>query len=169
MGDRRPSTVRGPQPTAYYDRRVEFTITEKLRTASIDQSNKGFGAVVQWQVAPCVARLQRAVEKTKVFYAPGSVTVAQADLNAAFRLAQDAADCPQARLRIIGQHSDEPGTRDSIATGRLRAVALMSSLVGAGLDPGQIIVGSPSWSVGIPGQPSLSNSRVDFDVILEES
>ena len=169
MGDRRPSTVRGPQPTAYYDRRVEFTITEKLRTASIDQSNKGFGAVVQWQVAPCVARLQRAVEKTKVFYAPGSVTVAQADLNAAFRLAQDAADCPRARLRIIGQHSDEPGTRDSIATGRLRAVALMSSLVGAGLDPGQIIVGSPSWSVGIPGQPSLSNSRVDFDVILEES
>jgi len=109
------------------------------------------------------------VTQTKVFYASGSVTVSQADLNATFRLAQEAADCPQARLRIIGQHSKEPGSRDSVATGRLRAVALMSSLVSAGLDPSQIIVGAPSWSAGIPGQPGLSNSRVDFDVILEES
>jgi outer membrane protein OmpA-like peptidoglycan-associated protein len=82
-------------------------------------------------------------------------------------LASKAAACPEARLRVVGQYSDEPGSGETPATARLRAVALMSSLVGAGFAPEQIIIAAHSTPQILAGQPGLSERRVDFDVILE--
>ena len=96
---------------------------------------------------------------------PGSVVVSRDDMNAALGLAQLASECPQARLRVIGQHAEEYGTVEGAATGRLRALALMTTMVGAGYPSEQIIMAAPSDSRPVKG---LTNSRVDFDVILEE-
>lgn len=162
MGDTFPSNVSGPQPASYYDRRVEFTVIDTVQTAAFTTPNFGGGT---FQLAACVSELQAATDSTTISYAPGSVTVSQDDLNAALLLVQIASDCPQARLRVIGQHAEEYGNVEDAGTGRLRAVALMTTLVGSGYDAGQIIMASPSRSTPIHG---LSNSRVDFDVILEE-
>jgi hypothetical protein len=43
----------------------------------------------------------------------------------------------------------------------------MSSLVGAGFAPEQIIIAAHSTPQILAGQPGLSERRVDFDVILE--
>lgn len=117
-----------------------------------------------FQLAACVSELQAFADSTTISYAPGSVTVSQADLNVALLLVQMASDCPQARLRVIGQHAEDYGNVEDASTGRLRAIALMTTLVGSGYDAGQIIMASPSGSIPIQG---LSSSRVDFDVILE--
>jgi hypothetical protein len=47
----------------------------------------------------------------------------------------------------------------------LRALALMTTMVRAGYPSEQIIMAAPSDSRPVKG---LTNSRVDFDVILEE-
>lgn len=161
MGDRFPSNVRGPQPASYYDRRVEFRVLDSAQTASF--TSPSFGGSLQ--LASCVSALQNAADSTTIAYAPGSVTVSQSDLNSALLLAQMAVDCPQARLRVVGQHAQEFGSVEDAGTGRLRAIALMTTLVGAGYDSGQIIMAAPSHSQPVQG---LSNSRIDFDVILEE-
>lgn len=163
MGDTRPSGLRGPETSAYYDRRVEFSVVDTVQNASFTAPT--FGAASGFQAAACVGALQQAVETTTITYAPGSVTVSQEDLAAASRLAQLAVSCPQARLRVIGQHTKDFGTVEDPSTGRLRAVALMTMLVGQGYDATQVIIGAPSETPVVPG---LSNSRVDFDVILEE-
>lgn len=162
MGSSFPSGVTGPEPASYYDRRVDFTVVDSAQTASFTAPSFG-GAT--FQLAACVSELQSAADSTTIAYAPGSVTVSQADLNAALLLVQMASDCPQARLRVVGQHAEEYGTIEDAGTGRLRAIALMTTLVGAGYDAGQIIMAAPSGSTPVSG---LSNSRVDFDVILEE-
>jgi len=82
-------------------------------------------------------------------------------------LAARASACPDARLRVVGQFSDDPGSGETPATARLRAVALMSSLVAAGFDPEQIIIAAHSAPQVLAGQPGLSEHRVDFDIILE--
>lgn len=164
MGDREPSNVSGPESRAYYDRRVEFSVIE----TSVRQQASFTPPAAQWQLSACAADLQRAVADTKVFYAPGSVIVSAGDLEAVYGLANKATACPQARLRVIGQHSSLQGLGENPATGRLRAVAMMTTLVGAGFQSDQIIIAAPSRSEPLPGQSAETASRIDFDVILED-
>ncbi len=164
-GDREPSTIRGELQSNYYDRRVEFSVVERNAPVAVSSLT---AALTQVRLAPCVSELQAAVEDTKVFYSLRSITSSPADTNVVLDLAFKAQACPQARLRVVGQHSDEIGSGESPATGRLRAVAMMNALVGAGVDAGEIIMAAPSYSAEIPGQPGLSTSRLDFQVILED-
>jgi len=157
-----PSQMRGPQPAAYYDRRVEFSIVETAQNASFTAPT--FGGVAALNT-PCVAQLSAAVQGASIEYAPRGMTVSEADMALASQLAGIAQNCPQARLRLVGQHSDDPRAAESSATGRLRAVVLMTSLVNKGFPADQLILGAPSFAVPVAG---LSDSRVDFDVILED-
>ena len=162
FGDVQPSGVTGVDSAAFYDRRVEF---------SIIKSDAAIGAGVarnSWQQSGCVAELQAHVDQTRLFYGPGSITVPSADMESVYQLAAEAASCDGAMLRVVGHHSDDPGAREGASTGRLRALAIMNTLVATGFAADQIIVGAPSWSRGIPGQPGLPNSRVDFEVVLSE-
>ncbi len=161
FGDRRPSTVVGPNSRAYYDRRVEFSVVD-LETNTAFNTN----APVRF-VPSCVATLQVAVQSTKLFYTARSVSARAEDLNKVLDLAKQAAACPQARLRVIGQHSNEEWADEDVHTGILRAKAVMTAIVGQGIPSEQIIMGAPSRSVSVVGQPELSNSRVDFDVIID--
>ena len=160
MGDTVPSQVSGPNSGAYYDRRVEFVVidTRTDRTVPTPSSE-------QRERETCVAELAQAVQITKLFYAPRSVTVAPSDIAAAMEVATIAKDCPGARLRLVGQHMDSPGSGESPKTGRLRAVVLMSALVNAGIPSEQIIIAAPSRSSPLAGKP---DQRVDFDIVLEE-
>ena len=135
----------------------------------VQQASFGTTAANPWQASACVSQLEPMFSQTKVFYAPGSITAPSADLDAVFELAREAQACPNLRLRVVGHHADLPGTREGASTGRLRALALMNTLVAAGFPSDQILVGAPSWSVSIPGQPGLPNSRVDFQMVLSES
>lgn len=164
MGDRTPSTLTGPEGSAYYDRRVEFSVVEQARTASA----AGFTPQPWAAAAPaCATDLAAMVAQTRIFYAPRSVTVLPSELEAVYELAREVSRCDGARLRVVGHHADDLGSRESIDTGRLRALVLMGSLVSAGFESEQIIVAAPSYSVGVTGQPSLPNSRVDFQVITD--
>lgn len=161
MGSREPSGVTGTQSSAYYDRRVEFEVREVAATASLPRTFQS------GTLSSCAVQLQQAVAQTKLFYSPRSITAPSDGLPAVLQLAAAASACPDARLRVIGQYSDDLGSGETPSTARLRAVALMSSLVGAGFDPEQIIIAAHSRPTVISGQPGLSERRVDFDVILE--
>jgi len=152
-GDQRPSNVRGTQDPAYYDRRVEFTVVaqEQTQLASFSTTSN------TWQPTACATDLVAVADRTKVYYAPRSITVPSDDLRAVMQLAVQAANCNGAKLRIVGQHLGDAGTRESITTGRHRALAIMNTLVAAG-----------SWSEAIPGQPGLPNSRVDFQIVATQ-
>lgn len=163
LGSQEPSRVTGTQSPAYYDRRVEFEIREISPRASLS----GFSRPVTSATSACAAQLQAAVAQTKLFYSPRSITAPSDGMPAVVDLAAKASACPEARLRVVGQYSDEPGSGETPATARLRAVALMSSLVGAGFAPEQIIIAAHSTPQILAGQPGLSERRVDFDVILE--
>ena len=164
MRDRQPSGLRGPQPAAYYDRRVEFTIVEEVTRVAV-RTNV---TTSPWANASCVTDLQRAVDSTVLFYAPRSVSLRPEDLDTAMTLAEKAVACPHARLRVIGQHAGGVQTGEDVTTGRLRAKALMAMLVGRGIASEQIIIAAPSRAVGLGDQAGLPGSRVDFDVILED-
>jgi len=164
MGDKEPSEVVGPRPAAYYDRRVEFTVIEQATRVAV----RSTVTASPWANASCVADLQRAVENTVLFYAPRSVSLRPDDVDAAMELAELAVACPHARLRVIGQHAGGVQTGEDVATGRLRAKALMAMLVGRGIASEQIIIAAPSRPKGIADEAGLPGSRVDFDVILEE-
>lgn len=161
LGSAEPSGLTGSRPAAYYDRRVEFEIRDVAQTADVIRIDT---PVVR---SECVLQLEAAVAQTKLFYSPRSITAPSDGLPAVLRLAAQASACPGVRLRVVGQFSDEPGSGETPATARLRAVALMSSLVGAGFDPAQIIIAAHSSPQILAGQPGLSERRVDFDVILE--
>ncbi len=163
LGSQQPSRVTGTQSPAYYDRRVEFEIREVSSRAALS----GFPRPVTSAASACAAQLQAAVAQTKLFYSPRSITAPSDGMPAVVDLAAKASACPEARLRVVGQYSDEPGSGETPATARLRAVALMSSLVGAGFAPEQIIIAAHSTPQILAGQPGLSERRVDFDVILE--
>ncbi len=161
LGDRRPSNVTGPKSSAYYDRCVEFSVVDL-------QTNVAFNTMAKQQFTPaCVARLEAAVGSTKLYYTARSIAAPAAELETVLGLAEQAAACPHARLRIIGQHSDDVWAKENFHTGILCAKALMSVLVGQGIPSEQVIIAAPSRSVGVVGQPELSNSRVDFDVIID--
>ena len=164
LGDAIPSLVSGAQPSAFYDRRVEFSIVETAQQASfVAPSFETSGT--QFQVAACVAQLETAVQGASIEYAPRGMIVADADFALASELASIAENCPQARLRLIGQHSDEAFSGEDPSTGRLRAVVLMTKLVNAGFSSEQLILAAPSDSQPIDG---FSDSRVDFAVIREQ-
>lgn len=164
LGDAQPSAIRGPEPAAYYDRRVEFVVMEAepaTRTASLSSTPN-------WETPTCVAQLQSSVESTKLFYSSRSISVLPKELDIALELAEQAMACPQARLRVVGHHSDAIEDGETIRTGQLRAQALMSMLVSRGVAADQVIIAAPSRSGGVTAKPGLSNSRIDFDVIYED-
>lgn len=164
FGDTKPSNTRGPQTDAYYDRRVEFSVVET------GEQRVSFSAQPQpWRAAEpaCMEQLELKANQIRQFYSPGSITVPTADLQSVYALASDVVNCEGARLRLVGQHEDAAGSRENAGTGRLRALAMMSTLVSAGFPGDQILVGAPSYSVNIPGQPGLPNSRLDFQVIAD--
>lgn len=163
LGSQQPSRITGPQSAAYYDRRVEFEIREASARAGLPVPSR----IVAGAPSPCAAQLQAAAAQTKLFYSPRSITAPSDGMPAVVDLAARAIACPEARLRVVGQYSDEPGSGETPATARLRAVALMSSLVSAGFDPEQIIIAAHSSPQVLAGQPGLSEQRVDFDVIFE--
>jgi outer membrane protein OmpA-like peptidoglycan-associated protein len=161
FGDHRPSNVTGSKPSAYYDRRVEFSVVDLQTSVAFNTTN------TQQFTPACVTRLETAVLSTKLYYTARSIAAPAAELETVLKLAKQAAACPQARLRIIGQHSDDVWAKENLHTGILRAKALMSVLVGEGIPSEQVIIAAPSRSVGVVGQPELSNSRVDFGVIID--
>lgn len=163
-GDTVPSLVEGPQPAAYYDRRVEFVVVENATNASLTTPTFGAGAS-NFQTTACVQQLQSAVTNASIEYAPRGLTVGDADLALATQLARIATNCPEARLRLIGHHSGDAFAGEDSSTGRLRAVVLMTRLVNAGFPSEQLILAAPSDPRPVAG---VSDSRVDFDVILEE-
>lgn len=165
VGSREPSNVIGPQPRAYYDRRVEFTIVDDVaRVASLQP----LAAARPWADASCVAALEASVQNTILFYAPGSVSLRGDDLSTAMALAEQAMQCPQARLRIIGQYANDAGARETPQTARLRAKALMAMLVARGAASEQIIIAAPSWPAKDASFTGLPGHRVNFDIIYEE-
>lgn len=162
FGDTRPATVRGDGPSAYYDRRVEFSVISLAQPARV-AGNPSAGPVPR-----CVTQLQQAVAETRLFFAPRSITVSETDLAPVYQLAAQTAACSGARLRVVGQHADAAGSGETPATGRLRAIALMGMLVSAGFEPDQIIIAAPSTPTRLPGRDGLSDRRIDFDVIVED-
>lgn len=159
LGDKVPSGRTGPQGDAFYDRRVEFTVIETGTSTAFN------GATTRsWSPTSCVAKLQNAVSDLNVFYAPRSIAVQGAELDAVVAVARIAQSCPEARLRVIGQHADTRVTGETVGTGILRAKALMTMLVAQGIDAGEVIIAAPSRPREVAG---LSGSRVDFDVITE--
>ena len=162
FGDRHPSGLVGSNSRAYIDRRVEFSIIDVTTPANFGSARNQFTA------PSCVADLQVAVAETKVFYAPRSIAVPQRDFEAVVNRANKAMACPQARLRVIGQHTDETWAGENVNTGILRAKTVMAMLVGRGIETGEVIIAAPSYSVGFEGQPNASRSRIDFDVIIED-
>ena len=166
MGDRQPSGRVGPEPDAYYDRRVEFSVVEEVTRVAVRAPVTTSSASAARDT--CVADLQRAAERTLLFYAPRSVSLRPADLDTAMTLARMAEACPAARLRVIGQFADSAHSGEDAATARLRAKALMAMLVGRGIPAEQIIIAAPSRpmaAVDAAGQPG---SRVVFDTIAED-
>lgn len=163
FGDTRPSNVRGTQSAAYYDRRVEFSVIKTAQRASFNTQPQ------PWRTnePACMERLETKAKQLRQFYAPGSITVPTTDLESVYALASDVVNCSGARLRLVGQHEDAVGSRESNSTGRLRALAMMSTLTAAGFPSDQILVAAPSYSVNVPGQPGLPNSRLDFQVVAD--
>lgn len=164
FGDRQPSLIRGTEPSAYYDRRVEFSVVQTGATPVF----ASVGATNLRPITACVTQLQQATAQTRLFFAPGSITAPQSDLAAVYQLAAAASACPEARLRVIGQFSDDLGSGETPATARLRAVALMSGLVATGFPAEEIIIAAPSRPTVLTNAPGVSERRIDFDVILEE-
>ncbi len=163
FGDTRPSNVTGPKGAAYYDRRVEFSVVETVQQARFTPSARPWAG----NVSACMQELESKAQQMRQFYAPGAITVSTNEMDAIYALASDVARCDGARLRLVGQHEDQPGSREGPATGRLRALAMMSTLVSAGYPSDQILIGAPSRSIDVPGQPGLPNSRIDFQVIAD--
>ncbi|MEL6609784.1 MAG: OmpA family protein [Pseudomonadota bacterium] len=162
LGSSQPSGLTGPLGRAHYDRRVEFSVlVDGVTNASFAAS----GGQSAWGVPSCVAQLQDAVLGSSLYYAPKSIATQRADVDLAMALASAAEACPQARLRVVGHHSDEIGVNETLGTGLLRAKALMTMLVARGIEPTQIIIAAPSHSDRSNGK---SGSRLDFDVIYEE-
>lgn len=163
FGDTRPSNVTGPKGAAYYDRRVEFSVVESVQQARFSPSAQPWSG----NVSACMQELESKALQMRQFYAPGAITVHTDEMDPIYALAADVARCDGARLRLVGQHEDQPGSREGPATGRLWALAMMSTLVSAGYPSDQILIGAPSRSIDVQGQPGLPNSRIDFQVIAD--
>lgn len=165
LGDVVPSGMRGPQPAAYYDRRVEFSLLEgDVQIAGLKPFTPN-----PWAESSCVKELENAATNTSLFYAARSVSPDAPDLDIAMDLAEMAANCPYARLRVFGYHSGDAQSGETPSTANMRVRVLMAMLVGRGAPADQIIIGSTSVPWNIAQQPGTPGSRVTFDIILEES
>lgn len=165
MGDQTPSNVTGPESAAYYDRRVEFQLVklvEGIETASASETSFSWN---QPATDACVARLEQKAAATKATFEPRAIILDAEQLGPVADLVKEAKACPGTRVRMVGQHSDLPGLRESYATGRLRALALKGALVGEGHSSDQMLIGAPSYSVAVEGQPEAVRSRIDFQII----
>lgn len=165
VGDKEPSNVTEPEDRAYYDRRVEFEVIKESRTASL--GNNGFIQTLSSDVSACASALQDEVAQIRLFYRARSITTSPSDLDLMKGVAARVDQCPGARLRIVGQHSDDIADRESVDTGRLRALIFMSSMIDAGFNSEKLIIGAPSYSVAVAGQPSMPRSRIDFQIITD--
>lgn len=165
-GDTRPSGVTGPEGDAFYDRRVEFSIVENLQQASLGTATQTWQNTSQ-PASSCVQALERQASASRVFFAPRAITANPTDMETAQNLAGLAARCDGVRLRLVGHYSDQPGSRESATTARLRALAMMSALAAGGADSQRILIGSSSESIGIPGQPGLPKGRIEFQIITD--
>ncbi|MEP4248436.1 OmpA family protein [Tateyamaria sp.] len=161
VGSRTPSDVIGPEPRAFYDRRVEFSVVDDVTRVSA----RAPGATQLWANETCVVDLERAALNTTLFYAPRSVSLPGQDLETAIDIAVLASACPHARLRIVGHHSGDVQDREDVSTGLLRAKALMALMIGRGIPSDQIIISAPSRALSDAGLPG---GRVNFDVVLDE-
>ena len=164
MGDQYPSAIRGAEGDAYYDRRVEFTIVETSTTAATPARPLPGTGLASAALPACALQLQDSTARTHVYYRPRSVTVGQDDLAAVTQLAASVASCPGARLRVIGQFENAQGSGETPATGRMRAIAMMSTLVAMGFESDMVIMAAPSRPTDLQGI-GISNRRLDFDVI----
>jgi len=167
MGDQRPSNVSGPKGSAYYDRRVEFSVVE---LAGDQEAAIQDGFSYAWNApAPseCVERLTAKVAETHLIYAPRAVTVGQDALAPVADLLRETKACPGARLRMVGHHSSQTGLREDFKTGRMRVQALMGTMVAQGFSTQQMLIGAPSYSVEVAGHPDMPQSRVEFQIITE--
>ncbi|MEQ6203289.1 OmpA family protein [Sulfitobacter sp. HNIBRBA2951] len=165
MGDQTPSDVTGPESAAYYDRRVEFRLVklvEDIETASISEPSFSWN---QPSTAACVSQLKQKAAATKVTFEPRAIILDKELLGPVADLVKDAKACPGTRVRMVGHHSDVPGLRESYTTGRLRALALTGALIGEGHSSDQMLIGAPSYSVAVEGQPDAVRSRIDFQII----
>lgn len=157
---RTPSGVVGSESTASYDRRVEFSVVDPATPAAVR-------APVAKPVVTeaCVTTLEQAASTALLYYPPRSVSPPTPDVNSAHALARLAADCPQARLRIIGHHSGDAGAREDVQTGMQRALALEAMLVGRGIPSEQIAIAASTRPVTTSAGPG---GLVSFDVLPEE-
>ncbi len=171
LGDTQPSGIGGPQDGGFYDRRVEFSVITAAQQASFSPQDavQVTPQAQAWRtVLPaCAEPLAQRANELRQFYTPGSITVAANELDLIYDLAGGVASCDGARLRLVGQHEDQPGSREGPGTGRLRALAMMSTLVSAGFPGDQILIAAPSRSIDVQGQPGLPNSRLDFQVVAD--
>ena len=93
LGDTVPSLVSGTQPSAFYDRRVEFSIVENAQPASfVAPSFETSGT--QFQVAACVAQLEAAVQGASIEYVPSGMIVEDADFAISVRAGDDCHKLP---------------------------------------------------------------------------
>lgn len=164
FGDTRPSNATGPKPQAFYDRRVEFSIVANAQQARpAAQTAKVWGK----PASDCVRSLETAAAQARQFYAPRAITAPADGMTAVYDLVAEAAKCEGAWLRIVGHHSDAPGSRESIQTGRLRALAMFSALATAGYNKDRILIGAPSYSAEILDQPGMPKGRIEFQIITD--
>lgn len=161
LGSARPSNVTGSESDAYYDRRVEFVV---IQTNTTTKTNRFKTTPSEWASSTCVKELENAISNAQIFHSPRSVAAKPEDMDMAMDLASKASSCPNARLRVIGHHTDDLRVGENPGTGRLRAKALMAMLVAQGIDSTQIIIAAPSRAMETDSQ---SGSRLDFDVIID--
>lgn len=165
FGDTQPSNTTGPKTRAYYDRRVEFSVVAKA-----PQARPAAGSAQTWGGEPasdCVRALEATALQARQFYAPRAITAPAEGMNTVYDLVAEAANCEGAWLRIVGHHSDAPGSRESVQTGRLRALAMFSALATAGYNKDRILIGAPSYSAEIVGQPGMPKGRIEFQIITD--
>ncbi|MEM6305922.1 MAG: OmpA family protein [Pseudomonadota bacterium] len=167
FGDKKPSGLDGPQGAAFYDRRVEFSIIDNTRQASLSTNLSAGSGLRAGPRSACVRDLEQLAASARVFYASRAVTVALDEMRMAQQIAQRAATCDGAYLRLVGHFSDAVGDRETPREARMRALVLRSSLLASGVPEEKILVGAPSHSIAVPGQPGLPRSRVDFQIISD--
>lgn len=164
FGDTQPSNVRGPETQAYYDRRVEFSIVPNVRQARFSANvTPAWGG----PVPDCARVLETTALQARQFYAPRAIMAPADAMATVYDLAAETARCDGAWLRIVGHFSDAPGSRENAQTARLRALAMFSSLTTAGFAEDRILIGAPSYSADVAGQPGMPKSRVEFQIITD--
>ncbi len=162
LGDRQPSGVRGTEPPAHYDRRVEFSVV--MTGGGAAPNTPALAASLD--LPSCVTELELASRQIQVKYGPNAVTAGEDQLLPVYRLADAMAACPGTRLRITGQFATGQGTDETPATARIRAIAMMTTLVSTGVAPEQILVSAPSSPTVVPG---LSDRRIDIDIVFDDT